>query len=220
MENILTIKKRDEFFEFLTSAGLDPIHNSAILEVAPNVISSQSIPLLEKYGELYEQFLVTKRYGGSINGSKRDYYKKVASSFINSVDGIFGEVMIINGQTCIYGYDNPYNLNLTGKGAGKVQYVYKGTYIPRDCNIAYRDVAYNTLLIQGQPEEAYNLCMSELDLLFGDTCEIGNREVRRFYEDLLRTIQKYNPNGEDYDLIRDESRNRSSDAYLIKRMYK
>lgn len=215
MENILTVRKRDEFFKFLESSGLDPVYNTAILEVAPNIITSQSILLMEKYGELYDQFLVTRRLGGKINGMKRYYHEKAASSTINSVDGMFGEVFVKDGNTCVFEYKNPCFIN----SSATLHRIYKGRYIPRE----YKDIAelaFNTLLIQGQPEEAYNLVTSELDLLFGDVCEIGNREVKRFYEDLLSTIRKYNPNGGSYSLVRDESKNRSNDAYLIKRMYR
>ena len=215
MENILTVRKRDEFFKFLEENGLSLSHNKAILEVAPNIITSQSILLVEKYGELYNQFLVTKRNGGKIDGNRRNYSDKVVESSINSVDGLVGEVCVKDGKTYIVGYSEPF----VPYSTANKYFVYKGVYVPKDY-LSFAKVAFNTLLVQGQPEEAYNLCMSNLDLLFGDVCEIGNREIRRFYEDLLRTIQKYNPNGSDYDLITDRSKNRSNDAYLIKRMYK
>lgn len=73
---------------------------------------------------------------------------------------------------------------------------------------------FDTLLIQGQPEETYNLVRARQYLLFGDTCEIGDREVRDYYRDLLKVVKEYNPYGEDYELVHDTRR--SCEYYLIR----
>ena len=122
MENILTVRKRDEFFKFLEETGLSLRHNKAILEVAPNIITSQSILLVEKYGELYNQFLVTKRNGGKIDGNRRNYSDKVVESSINSVDGLVGEVCVKDGKTYIVGYSEPF----VPYSTANKYFVYKG----------------------------------------------------------------------------------------------
>lgn len=75
---------------------------------------------------------------------------------------------------------------------------------------------FDTLLIQGQPEEAYNLFRTRQYLLFGDVCEKGDRETRDFYSDLFNTIRRYNIYGEDYELYHDSPRNGNKECYLIR----
>lgn len=73
---------------------------------------------------------------------------------------------------------------------------------------------FDTLLIQGQIEEAYNLVRARQYLLFGDVCEKGDRETRDCYNDLIKVVREYNPYGEDYELSHDTDR--SSEYYLIR----
>ena len=56
------LQNRDLFFKYLEKNGLNPVTNSSILEVAPNVLQSESALLVQKYGELYKQFLLSHRF--------------------------------------------------------------------------------------------------------------------------------------------------------------
>lgn len=180
----ITTSKRDAFFEYLEKEGLVLGQNNSILEVAPNVLLSQSLLICEKYGELYKQFLVSRRF-------KKDYDILNPTGEIN---GIRGTVECENADLRV----------IPDK---------KGI---RSFYTIFQSEPYDTLLIQGQPEEAYNLLRARHYLLFGDVCEIGDREVRDFYNDLLKTIKMYNLYGDDYELKHDVKSVGSKEYYLIR----
>lgn len=175
-----TIEKRNLFFKYLEEVGLDPAQNQNILEIAPSIVASQSILLVERYGDLYKQFLVSK-------GFEQEPFKEV------SVNGILGQVVLEKGDLAV-----PVSF--------------------RDKLLSFLKILksspFDTLLVQGQIDEAYSLIRARQQLLFGDVCEKHDYETRKVYYDLIKAIQRYNTYG-DYKLCHERKDN--NEYYLIKR---
>lgn len=180
----ITPSKRDLFFKYLESEGLVPGKNYSILEVAPNILLSQSLLISKKYADLYKQFLVSRRF-------KKDYDLIYSTGEVKGIKGIV---------EC-----EDANLKVVPDKKG-----FRSFYT------IFQAEPFDTLLIQGQPEEAFNLINAKKYLLFGDVCEIDDRETRDFYKDLLNAIQRYNIYGDEYELIHHIRSIEGSEYYLIR----
>lgn len=176
----ITIEKRNLFFKYLEEEGLSPEKNRSILEVAPSILTSQSFCLVEKYGKLYKQFLVSRRF-------EQESFKGVP------VKGMLGQVILEKG-----------NLVVPVPTRDKL----RGYYNILKC------APFDTLLIQGQMDDAYALVKTRQQLLFGDVCEKHDYVTKKAYYDLVKAIQRYNEYGE-YEMHHDGKDNH--EYYLIMR---
>lgn len=176
----ITLEKRDLFFKYLEEVGLDPAQNQSILEVAPSMVTSQSMLLAKRYGRLYKQFLVSR-------GLEQEPFKGVP------INGILGKVVLKKGDLAV---PIPFR--------DRLQAYYK----------IFKYGPFDTVLIQGQVDDAYSLIRVRQQLLFGDVCDKHDYETRKVYLDLIKAIQKYNNYGE-YELCHDREGN--YEYYLVKR---
>lgn len=176
----ITIENRNLFFEYLEEQGLSPDKNKSILEVAPSILTSQSFCLVEKYGELYKQFLVSRRF-------EQESFKGIP------VKGMLGQLILEKGD-----------LAVPVPTRDKLRSYYN----------VLKHAPFDTLLIQGQMDDAYSLVKARQQLLFGDVCEKPDYVTRKAYYDLVKVIQMYNEYGE-YEMHHDRKDNH--EYYLIMR---
>ncbi len=175
------VQNRDLFFKFLEENGLSPETNKSILEIAPSVIQSQSALLVEKYGKLYNQFLLSRRF---------EYGNKYG------VKGAVGGALLHRGKTLIM-CDNLNKISLCNERVEQP--------IEED---------FDTLLIQGQIDDAYSLSYSKLSLLFGDVLDTHDINKLNAYKELFRLINNKFGN---YELVRETLLTEGKEAVLIKR---